>query len=665
MAKVSVSVKADFLKSLASAKPLPALAELIWNGFDAGSKHVDVFINKNELGGVHSITVRDDGNGIDHAKINELFGSLGESWKKEHPKLHGRALHGKKGRGRLQAFALGSYVEWKTTYEESGKSYSYRITGKAEELEDFDVTEPKEVNTSVGTTVTISNIEKNFISLKAEDRPQQKLAEMFSVYLTEYPELHLQYDGKTIDPKSVQNDRKDYILDEITLTDGKKLTPAPVVSIIEWKSRTERRIHFCDAKGISLHEIPVEHKIPAPGFNFTVYIKTDHFKELDKNNCLSELNNDVKRILDVAVSTVKTHFKERKEAAASEIVASWKKDNIYPYPDKPNIDPIELAERQFFDIFAVNVQEYLPNFEKSDFKSKKFTFSLLAQALKQNTDSVQTIISEVLGLTKDKQDDLAELLKNTKLSAIISASKVVANRLDFLKALEILVFDPESKRNCLERDQLHKILEKEAWIFHEEFSLAGSEQRLDEVLKKHLDKLGNRSDDDVHIGNAGDKRVDLMLHKTIQPRSGEFDYLIVELKRPSKKINAQVLMQIEEYAMAVAEDERFQAGKTRWTFMAISNEIDTYARNKSRQRDKPQGQIYDDGERNITVWVKTWSEIIGDARAKLQFINKQLEYQADDDSAKDYLREKHEKFIPNAPVFQTANDTNSSSAVTV
>ena len=102
----------------------------------------------------------------------------------------------------------------------------------------------------------------------------------------------------------------------------------------------------------------------------------------------------------------------------------------------------------------------------------------------------------------------------------------------------LTVFDKETKKALLERGQLHKILEKEAWIFHEEFALAGSEQRLEEVLQKHIALLGERSDssEPVLLSDGKQGRVDLLLHKAVQPRAGEYDYLVVELKRPSTKI---------------------------------------------------------------------------------------------------------------------------------
>jgi hypothetical protein len=274
---------------------------------------------------------------------------------------------------------------------------------------------------------------------------------------------------------------------------------------------------------------------------------------------------------------------------------------------------------------------------------------LLAQALHQNPESVQLIITELLNLKKEEQEDLAELLRCTPFQNIISSAKTVTNRLDFLIGLENLLFDKESKKKLLERDQLHKILENEAWIFNEEFALSGSELPLEEVLQLHLGKLGKRQDEDEPVLREDDKqgRVDLMFSRTTQPRHDERDHLVVELKRPKQKINSEVLSQVESYAIAVAQDPRFLKEKTRWRFVVVSNEMDDHAQRKARQRQKPRGLVFDDAELNIEVWAYEWTEVIANARARLQFINNSLNYEASRESARGYLEKAHSKFIPN------------------
>lgn len=648
MAKVHVTAKRDFLESLTTARPLAALAELVWNGFDAQSDRVQVFLDRNAIDGIQGIRVRDYGSGIEFSKVETLFGSLGESWKKYNARINGRAIHGKSGKGRFKAFALGQFIEWNTTFRANEKLASYKITGNSHALDDFDITEPVEAHgVMTGTEVIISNVPHNFRSLDNESAPME-LAKIFAAYLTEYPGLTLEYNGTTVDPKSAQTQRTEYHLGDLELSEGHRAMVA--VSIIEWNIPTDRVLHLCDSSGISLHETEVGQHIRAPGFHFTVYVKSDYFRDLDYQNqlILAELHPDVQIIVKEVKGKLKEHFRRRVSEDQGKVVERWKEEQIYPYTDQGSLNPVERAERQVFDILAVNVQSYLPSFESADTQSKKFTFRLLAQAIRDNPQSVQQIIGEVLGLKKEAQDELAQLLQRTSLSSIISLSKIVANRLDFLFGLETLLFDKESKKRLLERDQLHKILEQEAWLFHEEFGLAGSEQRLEEVLQKHLAKLGKREDDPkpVQLVDGKTGRIDLMLHKVVQPRTGEYDYLVVELKRPSKKIDAEVLGQIEGYAMAVANDERFLGVKTRWTFIAISNELDEFARRKSSQRNWPIGKVYDDAELNITVWAKPWADVINDARSRLRFVSEQLSYEANRDSATVYLKQTHDKFIP-------------------
>lgn len=659
MAKVKVVAKRDFIESITtSSRPLPALAELIWNGLDSGSDSIKVVLHRDKLEGLDSISVVDYGSGIDRARVESLFGNLGESWKKEKGKLNGRALHGKNGRGRFKAFALGSKVQWSTVFEKDLSLYTYSINGDANSLDDFDVSEPTECKIgTTGTTVNVVNLCKNFQSLQV-DTAQLEMAKMFAAYLTEYPSVRIEYDGVLIDPQQVQSNKSEYQLNQISI--GNNTFVNAQVVVIEWKTSTDRTIHLCDEYGVSLHELITGQKIRAPGFNFTTYVKSEYFKELDKSGLLTlaEMAPGVSAIIDAAVVKIKSHFRKRAAEQQSAIVEGWKKSKIYPYEEKDDIGPVEQAERQVFDIIAVNVQSYLPSFDKSDQKSKKFTFSLLAQALRQNPESLQAIIAEVLGLKKETQDELADLLKKTSLTSIISSAKIVANRLNFLVGLENLLFDNASKSKLLERDQLHKILEKEAWIFHEEFALAASEQRLEMVLNNHLDKLGVRADSDdiVDLGDGSRGRIDLMLHRAVQPRTGEYDYLVVELKRPSQKINSDVLTQIEKYAIAVANDERFHGVKVKWTFIAVSNELDDFAKRKAKQRDKPKGMIYDDVELNVTVWAKTWADVINEARTKLSFVNSSLSYEANNETAKGYLKQAHSKFIPDIPLFNELDE---------
>ena len=106
---------------LANARPLQAVAELVWNGLDADATKVDVAVNSTDLG-MQSIIIRD--NGGRHflcgcaRRIRPprrfLAGMRGGRSKKK-----SRMLHGKYGKGRFKALALGRVADWTGHYERS------------------------------------------------------------------------------------------------------------------------------------------------------------------------------------------------------------------------------------------------------------------------------------------------------------------------------------------------------------------------------------------------------------------------------------------------------------------------------------------------------------------------------------------------------------------
>lgn len=401
MTKVHVTAKPDFIQTLTVARPIDALAELIWNAFDADSRLVQVFFETNDLDGLEAIRVRDHGLGIPFDEVQMLFGGLGESWKKTKRKSHGgRSLHGKNGKGRFKAFSLGEWVQWNSTYRKGGKTYKYAISGKSSSIDDFDVVTPVEApGAETGTEVLIQNPRRDFRSL-VDDTAPLKLAKTFGAYLTEYPDLVLEVSGQRVDPKAAQKGTSEYHLGDVEISDGRRVPVA--LLIVEWLSDTDRVLHLCDESGVTLCELPIGQQVRAPGFNFTAYVKSDFFRLLDASNQLdlSELDLDVQAILKVVRPKIKEHFRLRTLENQSRIVEQWKEELIYPYEDAPQLNPIEVAERQVFDILAVNVQSYLPSFESADHKAKQFTFRLLAQALKDSPESLQKIVGEVLGLKK-------------------------------------------------------------------------------------------------------------------------------------------------------------------------------------------------------------------------------------------------------------------------
>jgi gas vesicle protein len=656
MKKLNVEVQSDLIEKLSKASPIQALSELIWNAFDADANTVNVFLEHDKLNFLSKISIKDDGVGFSPEEAEHLFEKLGGSWKKNAAKTknEGRYLHGKEGRGRFKAFALGRIGKWNVVYKKGKKFYEFNITIIRDNIKEVIISdETVSTEKKSGVTVEITEIDKNFKSLDL-DTANQSLAEIYALYLKNYHHIKLVYESYKVDPTPLILASTLKPLSNIRDENG-KLHPVEL-EIIEWKKLTKRTLYLSSEKGFPY--APLEgNRFHTGRYNFSAYLKSSFIDDLYQNNILEvgSLTPELNKSVDEAQKAIKEYFLSKSADEAKSVVDKWKEENVYPYSSEPK-SKVEEVERQIFDIVAVNINENLPEFSETPKKSKKLNLSLLKHAIERNPEDLEIILSEILSLSKTKQKELAQLLKNTTLSAIINASKLVTDRLRFLEGVEEIIFDTEMKQYLKERAQLHQILKDNTWIFGEEFALSLSDQSLTEVLNKHKKLLGEKAVIDKPVkridGSTG--IVDLMLSRQIKTnRKEELEHLIIEFKAPKVKLSPTECTQIKSYAFAIAEDERFKNIKTKWTFYLISNDMDKVVSKEVHQDNRPEGILYQSnrGENpEITIWVKTWSQIIHENKARLEFIKEKLEYQADKGQALKHLKEAYSALLDGTKV---------------
>ena len=637
----TVEVQADFLERQAKAKPVQAVAELIWNGLDADATRVDVRLEYGELG-MTKIVVRDNGQGIPFEEAPLLFTRLGGSWKKAggHTKTKNRMLHGYEGRGRFKVFALGRVADWRVTYRtDTGDLRSYDITMFEDNIREVRITDAEDVAASEsGVEIEVSELHREFRSLEPDNAVQQ-LAEIFALYLKDYRDVSIFYEGQRVDPGAVIAATQIVSLADI---DDDGVTHPVELEIIEWRTVTTRALYLCTEQGFPLSKVATRFHIGE--FHFSAYMKSPFITKLhgEAQLDLAEMNPLLNDCIEEAQQTIKTYFRERAAERARTVVDEWKAENIYPYEGTVT-SALEDAERKVFDILAVTASDYMPDFQTATAKKKAFDLRMLRTAIEKSPQELQIIMNEVLGLPKRKQEELAGLLQEASLSSIISAAKLVADRLKFLSGLEMILFDPGMKARLKERSQLHKIIEDNTWLFGEEYNLSVSDKGLTAVLQKHRKLLGAEIVIDRPVKHISQERgiVDLMLSRALRRhRADELEHLVIELKRPKVKIDDDGVTQIEKYAITVASDERFRTvNGVRWTFWAISDDVDQYAAYRMDER----GVI--SSKNNVTVGIKTWAQIIEENKARLQFFQEKLEHQVDDETALQHLQEKYWKFL--------------------
>jgi hypothetical protein len=65
-----------------------------------------------------------------------------------------------------------------------------------------------------------------------------------------------------------------------------------------------------------------------------------------------------------------------------------------------------------------------------------------------------------------------------------------------------------------------------------------------------------------------------------------------------------------------------------------------------QQVGQPYGRVQQSGR--YSIWVRNWSEVIGDATHRHKFVQKSLDYQTTHDTGVEYLRHKHRHYLPDA-----------------
>lgn len=645
MKSYDVEVQGDYLERLARAKPVQAIAELVWNALDADATQVDVEIERGDLG-MTAIVVRDNGHGLPHEDAPVLFRKLGGSWKRNGSlsRTKGRMLHGQEGKGRFKAFALGRVVDWSVTYaDDGGKRRHYTISMIGDRLRRVGVSDEKVTTSHTGVEVRITELKHEWASLES-DRARQELTETFALYMTDYSDVRVSLQGIRLDPASVILEKKRLAIPDIAV-DG--TTYPAALDLIEWKVSAEKALYLCDANGFPLAR--TQNRFQVGDFQFSAYLRSQYVSVLNDGGTLDlmDMHAPLQAACEHAVAQIKEHFKERAAEGARTVVEKWKEEQVYPYSGEPE-NQIETAERKVFEIVAVNVTKHFPDFAAAPTKNKAFQLRMLRQAIERSPEDLQLILKEVLDLSPRKQQELAKLLKEASLSAIISASKVVADRLKFITGLEAILFDPEHKKRLKERSQLHRILAENTWVFGEEFNLTVDDESLTQVLRQHAKqaKMDIKIDEPVKRVDGRRGVIDLMLSRAIKRnRADELEHLVVELKAPDVKIGAKEITQIETYAFAVAEDDRFRGVKTRWEFWVISNGLDGYAEKKTRSSDRPEGVIHRSDDPLITIHAKTWSQVIQENKLRLGFFKEKLEHTADRGDSLRYLQETYDAYL--------------------
>ncbi|MDR1700920.1 MAG: ATP-binding protein, partial [Lachnoclostridium sp.] len=641
---IDVQITPEHIDRNAKASPKEAIKELLWNSCDADATFIGVsfeynYFNKQD-GEIESITVRDNGHGIKYEDVEMLFGLYGRSNKTYSDKSpKGRIYHGKQGHGRYKSFSIGTFVKWESIYmDEDNKKYRFFIYFDHANKMKYTCSDKEFMpdSTATGVIVTISGIMQSVSVLSNKEIMIEEIMYAFASYLLAYKELVINYDGVNINPaQHIKNSVEFPIVAE---HEGKNENATS--KIILWKDGLGRNqtMFICGLSGATYESVQINTK----GHPITVYLLSGLFDEMSQNNILAfgEANPLYSSFVSQSKKILREYINEKYHNDAVVEVKNVKSSDIYPYQGVPK-DKIDDAERQYFDLIAVEINSVIPSFRNSSLEAKKLTYRLIREAVKTNPDSLTMILTEVFRLSVEQQEELAKLLDYTTLPAIINMTQEISNRLLFIHALEQMVYNRDVGSHIKERTQFHKILLEELWVFGEKYTLGASDVSLRNVLRKYLKYL-DREDlvPDIPVDAASDVTLipDLCLWKQYPIHGERIENLVIELKRPTKTLGKKELDQIEGYAYAIADDTLFPKENTKWNFLLLGMDFDKYVERKLHDKKNGDGNYYNSDDGHISISVYKWNKIIQENKLRFDFLKSKLDYtMTESDQALEYL----------------------------
>lgn len=403
----------ELLRLRNGTNAVSALAELVWNALDADAKTVAVSWTENEMLGVDSITVVDDGHGMafDEDDPNaHPFMTLGDSAKHTvvHHSPEGRILHGRFGKGRLRALALGGVITWETTFAKGKSHHSYFIKATVGEAS-VEVTRPKASKKPTGTRATVTLVSEKGNTLDIHD-VCQRFSQIFSEHLSNYPDITITIQGEKLDPAELIRGRHELGEYDTSFSTGEHVNWN--LRAVQWRDRVsdaKGRLYLCDDRKVVI----AEYELGLRGAeDYTFYLDCGRTREWEADGMIA-MRDDAQEVLNEARRTahkfLRRSFKQRAQSLTEELI----EQRIYPLPSTAS-----EAEKKLFSQFALHVRQSIGSYEKMNLDNKRLLFKLMAELMHREPTALAEVLSNVLKLSHEDRKALETLKKSLEPAVV-------------------------------------------------------------------------------------------------------------------------------------------------------------------------------------------------------------------------------------------------------
>lgn len=403
--KEKVSVTDTGIQSSGLPKDyMEAVAEYIWNGFDAGASIIDITFETNEIDTIHSLSITDNGTGIDYEQLKETFGNFNDSIKRATFQKSSSVIKGNKGRGRFSFSAFSGKALWKTITRDqhSGQLTAFEIIITKNSKDYFDPHNKREVaNGNTGTTVTFTELfDVTAYSFQSEEF-RTFLAREFGWFLmlNREKEYQVRINGQTL-PYQQLIAISD--IGTLPIRDNEGRDHYFKITFVRWSERIGDRFYFyfLNSHQQELFKDLTSFNNNAIGFNHSVYVESRYFDAFNPQDNEPTQNLFERTRQHGVFKALMHHLHElvgkRQRAfvggeAAAKLVDNYEKNGVIP----PQDDHVKKAEllKVIRNMYTIEPRLF-QGLNKEQQRINVGMISLLLQAGKR--DEIETLINQVL-----------------------------------------------------------------------------------------------------------------------------------------------------------------------------------------------------------------------------------------------------------------------------
>lgn len=641
-----------------------ALCELINNSLQASSTEINIIIDYNDgisKSPLNSIILKDNGYGVPYSDFERKILEIGTTVKE-----------GGQGIGRFGALQIGESMKINTvSYDEKEKAFSkVEFLLQAEEIQDSQFNEIefkidydyfREKNLNTYYQISITNL---YHGSQIKISRKNKIVESF-LYKNIKQALFEKYPLE-IFHKGIKFRVNDELLQKENFVIGKPGIKKEIYTDKKGVSK-EMSFYFYNVKA-NLNKIKVFFQIDNAGLKtvaheytyssdwytpdlgtWFIYVDSPLFNsDLFRNIDIESLGFDeIKNIREFIKNKINDFFKGKNKKFEN-FLKRLETDKAYPYRDNK---PASDAQEILFKKVAYFIEESHQLLKNND-KIREFLYPLLDRAICNG--NIEEIFKRILKLSDENAEKFHSLLQKTDLEDVVYFASQVADKMEFLEFLQELIYGDISKV-LKERCQLHKIIEKELWLFGESYNgtpALWSDKKIGNILtelrNKYFNYLPTVNDENlVKIDIEGvDNITDLFFLNEKIKDNEEKEIMLVELKSPSCAISRKEIQQIDDYAFTLEKYPGLPKNKVHYKLILISSHLSGYAKSKlNSAREKYNVPfLYDKKtEKNIEIYILEWSEIIELNKRRLGYLSNSLKVK--DKSVREKFETEYAKII--------------------